>query len=458
MTQPARPTSRRRTSALTAVTALSLASLAAGVASVAVPLSASAQQTQHAVPAKAKSGGLPVGDAKLPEKRTVRTLAPGVVHTKIVRGDKTATPARIARTTTGPWQVNVVMVDPKRSKLRLSTTYGTTLMAPSTVTDIAVWARAKVAMNGSFFNHGGPSGFKGDPVGLTVQAGQVVSEQTGTGSEHNVVFDSRTGRMTMGRMTWKGYVKNTKTEKVRTLAGVNRLPRVPTACLPTPPVAPTPQNPNPEQPAPGPRDPQGCSKTPGELVRFAPGFSTRTPSGPGAEAVYGSDGCLVRVSPTRGTKLTPAQFSIQGTGGRADQIMRESEDGCVTLDETVFDSNGEKVELTSTSFGLSGRYRLVRDGSIVETRGTSSLVGRNPRSLMGRTADGRVALVTIDGRRTTSVGTTLIETAKIARSLGLVEAINLDGGGSTTLVIDRKVANTVSGSRQRLVSDGIILS
>lgn len=77
---------------------------------------------------------------------------------------------------------------------------------------------------------------------------------------------------------------------------------------------------------------------------------------------------------------------------------------------------------------------------------------------MGRTADGRVALVTIDGRRTTSVGTTLIETAKIARSLGLVEAINLDGGGSTTLVIDRKVANTVSGSRQRLVSDGIILS
>ena len=112
MTQPARPTSRRRTSALTAVTALSLASLAAGVAGVAVPLSASAQQTQHAVPAKAKSGGLPVGDAKLPEKRTVRTLAPGVVHTKIVRGDKTATPARIARTTTAPHTTTVRAPEP----------------------------------------------------------------------------------------------------------------------------------------------------------------------------------------------------------------------------------------------------------------------------------------------------------------------------------------------------------
>ena len=147
-------------------------------------------------------------------------------------------------------------------------------------------------------------------------------------------------------------------------------------------------------------------------------------------------------------------YAIVRSGGRQHKV---AVDDIVEIDK-VSAEVGEKVELTSTSFGLSGRYRIVRDGSIVETRGTSSLVGRNPRSLMGRTADGRVALVTIDGRRTTSVGTTLIETAKIARSLGLVEAINLDGGGSTTLVIDRKVANTVSGSRQRLVSDGIILS
>ena len=76
---------------------------------------------------------------------------------------------------------------------------------------------------------------------------------------------------------------------------------------------------------------------------------------------------------------------------------------------------------------------------------------------MGRTSDGRVALVTIDGRRVTSVGATLTETARIAQGLGLVDAVNLDRGGSTTLVIDRKVVNRPSGTSQRLVSDAVIL-
>lgn len=453
-----RPTTRR-SPALPALTALSVALLTAGVA---LPASALAQPAQRAsvaaAPAKAKVEPLPVGKAGLPEKRTARILAPGVTHATIVRGDKPARASGINSTAYGPWRVNVVTIDPKRSKQRLSTTYGTTLMAPSTVTEIAIWARARVAMNGSFFNFGGPSGFKGDPVGLTVQAGQVVSEQTGTAAEHNVVFDSRTGRMTMGRMSWKGFIRDTESGKARTLGGVNRLPRVPTACLPTPPVTPTPENPTPEPPPPGPRDPDGCSKAPGELIRFDPGFSTRTPSGPGAEAVYNADGCLVRLTPTRGTRLAAKQFSIQGTAARAEHMLRPGNDGCVTLEETVRDSDGSIVELSETSFGLSGRYRLVRNGSIVATTGPSALVGRNPRSILGRTADGRVALVTIDGRRTSSVGTTLIETARIARSLGLVDAINLDGGGSTTLVIDRKVVNTVSGTSQRLVSDAVILS
>lgn len=441
-----RPSAPRRTAALIA------SCLALAGASIAMPPAAAAAPALGPAQAKSPGAGLPVGDAQLPEKRTVRTVAPGVTHLRIVRGDKTATPARINRTTAGPWQVNVVLIDPKRSKLKLRSTYGTTLMAPDTVSNLAIWAGARVAMNGSFFNAGGPAGFKGDPVGLAVTAGSVISEQTGTAAEQNVIFDARTGAVTMGRLRWKGYVENTETGKRRTLAGVNRLPRVPTACLPPAPTDPA------TDPAPtDPRDAQGCSSAPGELVRFAPGFSTRTPSGPGAEAVYGPDGCLVRVARTRGTKLTAAQFSIQGTGGRADQIIRDDKSGCVKLDETVLDEDGDRVGLTSSSYGLSGRYRLVRDGSLIETRGTTGLIGRSPRSLMGRTSDGRVALVTIDGRRVTSVGATLTETARIARGLGLVDAVNLDGGGSTTLVIDRKVVNRPSGTSQRPVSDAVIL-
>ncbi len=393
-----------------------------------------------ATPAAVRApAALPVGDRDLPERRTQARVAAGVVRTTIVRGDKNASASRINVTTRGPWRINAVAIDPKRTDLRLRAVSGDTLMAPSTTTDIALWSRARVAINASYFNIHGPSAYRGGPVGLTVSGGTVMSEQTGTAAEQNVLIDAATGRLRMGRFVWKGYVENTATGKRRTLAGVNRLPRVPAACATT-------------------DDPQGCAASQGELVRFSPRFSTSTPTGAGAEAVYGPDGCLVRVAESRGTKLTAAQFSVQGTGDRAAQILREAHSGCVRLDEKVVDADGDTLALRRDTSGVTGRYSLVRDGRIVAPTGTGVLAGRNPRSLIGRTADGRVMLVTIDGRSVTSVGTTLPETAKIARSLGLVDAVNLDGGGSTTMVIDGKVVNRVSGAGQRLVSDAIVLA
>ena len=53
---------------------------------------------------------------------------------------------------------------------------------------------------------------------------------------------------------------------------------------------------------------------------------------------------------------------------------------------------------------------------------------------MGTTNDGWVYLVVIDGRTPGKAdGATIHETARIARLLGLDNAINLDGGGSSTL-------------------------
>ena len=53
---------------------------------------------------------------------------------------------------------------------------------------------------------------------------------------------------------------------------------------------------------------------------------------------------------------------------------------------------------------------------------------------VGKRADGEAVMAVIDGRfRGEGEGATIAETAYIARLLGLVEALNLDGGGSTTL-------------------------
>jgi exopolysaccharide biosynthesis protein len=71
------------------------------------------------------------------------------------------------------------------------------------------------------------------------------------------------------------------------------------------------------------------------------------------------------------------------------------------------------------------------------TSGAESFRGVNPRTAVGLDASGRrLWLVVLDGRRAGwSVGTTLEETARVLGALGATEALNLDGGGSSALVV-----------------------
>lgn len=59
---------------------------------------------------------------------------------------------------------------------------------------------------------------------------------------------------------------------------------------------------------------------------------------------------------------------------------------------------------------------------------------RHPRTVIGTTADGWVYWIVIDGRFPgQGIGTTIHETAEVARMFGLKDALNLDGGGSSVL-------------------------
>jgi hypothetical protein len=82
---------------------------------------------------------------------------------------------------------------------------------------------------------------------------------------------------------------------------------------------------------------------------------------------------------------------------------------------------------------------LVRDGAVAEDldrSGNESFRGRNPRTAVGISKNGRrFFLVTVDGRQQPySDGMTLQELAKLMIDLGATDALNLDGGGSTTMV------------------------
>ncbi len=84
--------------------------------------------------------------------------------------------------------------------------------------------------------------------------------------------------------------------------------------------------------------------------------------------------------------------------------------------------------------------------------------GEAPRSAIAKLADGKILFLLIDGRSTLSRGVTLNELADILLSLGAIDAINLDGGGSSAMVINGVVANKPSDGVQRSIPSVVVFA
>jgi exopolysaccharide biosynthesis protein len=63
---------------------------------------------------------------------------------------------------------------------------------------------------------------------------------------------------------------------------------------------------------------------------------------------------------------------------------------------------------------------------------------KHPRTAMGYTKDNKLIILVIQGRSESAGGATLIQEAQILKDLGCVEALNLDGGGSSCLLVNGK--------------------
>ena len=90
-----------------------------------------------------------------------------------------------------------------------------------------------------------------------------------------------------------------------------------------------------------------------------------------------------------------------------------------------------------------------------EEFGSDVAGGRAPRTALGITRDNKALLVVVDGRRRSSVGFTLLELAQFMLEQGAVEALNLDGGGSSEMLIDRRIVNEPSDGRERRLGAAI---
>jgi hypothetical protein len=163
-------------------------------------------------------------------------------------------------------------------------------------------------------------------------------------------------------------------------------------------------------------------------------------------------------------------YSVDVTGCFSSSLP--TQDGVVvsaapTSDEATFLRSlapGETVEV-SWSLGIvgvtdaiGGDRMLVNDGKVALGACTGAVCARNPRTAIGITADGRVLIVVVEGRQSSSSGMSLLELAQfMANRLGADVAMNLDGGGSSTMAVRGSVYSHPGDGFERAVSSAVLV-
>ncbi|WP_077798637.1 phosphodiester glycosidase family protein [Streptomyces sp. JHA26] len=357
----------------------------------------------------------------------------------------------------GPWHVDVLTIDPHAFRGKLEASYGPDIENRETTSALANAAGATAAVNAGFFVLDPKAGAPGDPTGVGVYDGRLLSEPV-NGRPALVIHDN--GRRTqIARYTWRGRITTRGTSLP--LNGVNRVPGLIRNC----------GGGEGGRPTPLPLHDVTCTN-PDELVAFTPDYGAKTPSGEGVEAVLDAHDRVVELRSPRGGQLPEGGTSVQATGNRVADLTALARPGTrVNLATTLLDDRGRRVTPSPETDIVNAAPELVRDGRLHVTPVTDGMVRpddpswyygwahkRNPRTLAGVDAAGRTVLITADGRSTEALGLSITESARIAKALGLRDAVNLDGGGSTTMVAGGRVINDPSDAAgERPVGDALLI-
>lgn len=205
------------------------------------------------------------------------------------------------------------------------------------------------------------------------------------------------------------------------------------------------------------------SGNPEGTALYTPRYGATTPRDTArstAEAVLGSAGrkgdtlLFVRrgaVSALSGSPIPAdgAVLSAYGAGLRTKEVQAMAEGDTVKI---LLATLPRPATGAAPAMVIGGWPRILRDGAVVAgdaatLEGTISRNAemRHPRTAVGFSRDSATLyLLTVDGRSPKSLGLTLVELAAVMRRLGAWNAMNFDGGGSTTMVIDGAVMNVTS--------------
>lgn len=174
-----------------------------------------------------------------------------------------------------------------------------------------------------------------------------------------------------------------------------------------------------------------------------------------ANKIY--SGVIETIIPDANNTEIPADGVVISLNGKALEQLA----GAVVGEGINFYVNLDKQNL---NFVVSGAPRLIKDGQpSAEISDRADAKSRNPRTAVG-IKDNKLYMVTVDGRQPGySDGMNLFEMADFLLEQGVKDAINLDGGGSTTMTVRKqgdaaaKLVNSPSDGRERYVGNSLLL-
>lgn len=348
-----------------------------------------------------------------------KTLAPGLVYREEV--DR-ATPRviHVLRLTPGSPAVRL-SAEPTGGAINERTSAPTGRLAVGTA---AAKAGALAAVNGDYFVDLS-KGWNGHPLGLLVRTGEILA----TPNPKRSVFAWGPETFAFGKAVWTGSVRvGTETLK---LGGLNRAAGPQEAIL--------------NLAAAG----QAFSAD-GDLSITLKMDGTLSPSGT-------VGGTVEAVSDGPGATTVPPGRAILVVRGARRATVKEVKPG----DRMAVESRTAGFDWEKIDAAIGGGPMLVQGGeAAVGDEGfaqKSFVAARHPRTAIGRTAEGDLLLVAVDGRSSLSVGASLSELASIMRRLGCVDAMNLDGGGSTAMAAVGLTVNRPSDGRERAVADALMV-
>jgi len=120
-------------------------------------------------------------------------------------------------------------------------------------------------------------------------------------------------------------------------------------------------------------------------------------------------------------------------------------------------------DLGNIEYGISAGPMLIKNGEIQDksiedfTVDSNIVTKRNPRTAIAKTNNKHLIFIVVEGRSTRSIGMTIKELSLLAKNLGAVDAINLDGGGSSELIIGEKIMNELNGETERPIATSVLI-